>query len=65
MRGDIGDPTGAVCWTADDPDPTDTEYIESATPVPGACWFYLFLGVDDACGGPGSSGSHAVINNCP
>ena len=33
LRGAIPDPAGSVCWTDQDPDPTDTEYVESATPL--------------------------------
>ena len=65
MRGDIENPTGAVCWSHNDPDPTDVEFVEQQTPPPGACWFYAIRGVDEACGGAGSWGTAVIINECP
>jgi hypothetical protein len=56
LHGLLPDPSGAVCWTDQDSDPTDTEYVETAIPQPGHGWFYLVRGVDDLCG-PGPWGS--------
>ena len=55
----------AVCRTDQDFDPTDTEYVESATPPPGEGWIYLVRGVDDACGGPGPWGDGRADGVCP
>jgi hypothetical protein len=65
LRGPLPGPAGAVCQTDQDPDPTDSVYVESATPPAGEGWFYLVIGVDDACGGPGPSGNGRPGGICP
>ena len=37
----LADPGYGDCASTDDPDPTDTVWIESDTPVPGSAYFYL------------------------
>ncbi len=64
LWGDLSDPTSAVCVTDQDPDATDEEYVEPASPAAEICWFYLFRGVDDECGGPGTWGSSPLAGDC-
>jgi hypothetical protein len=68
LRGNTADRSrsGATCWTENDPDPTDTSYIEVETPARGHGWYFLFRGVDEACGGPGGWGSgDDEVSICP
>ncbi len=65
LRGSVANPDGAICWTQNDPDPTDTQYDEPAMPLPGDSWFFLIRGVDDACGGPGPWSGGTIGGDCP
>ncbi|MDH3428051.1 MAG: thrombospondin type 3 repeat-containing protein, partial [Gemmatimonadota bacterium] len=65
VRGTLSDPAVRVCATSQDPDPTDTEYVEVATPPAGEGWFYLVSGVDDQCGGRGPWGDGRADDVCP
>ncbi|MDH3629393.1 MAG: FG-GAP-like repeat-containing protein, partial [Acidobacteriota bacterium] len=65
VRGTLSDPAVRVCATSQDPDPTDTEYVEVATPAAGEGWFYLVSGVDDQCGDRGPWGDGRADDVCP
>ena len=65
LRGTVGDPGSAICSTGQDPDVTDAQFVELATPPVGAGWFYLVVGVDDACGGSGPLGHGREDVICP
>ena len=64
-RASVLDPTDAICWTQNDTDPTDLEYVDTAPPPPGECWFFLIRGVDDDCGGPGPWSNGTISVDCP
>ncbi len=65
LRGSVVNPEGAVCWTHNDSDPTDTQFVEPAMPLPGDSWFFLIRGVDDACGGAGPWSDGPIGGDCP
>ncbi len=65
LRGDLLDPANPTCDTARDAIVTDTEFIENEVPFSGVTWFYLFRGVDIACGGGGEWGGSVGALSCP
>jgi hypothetical protein len=60
----LGVPSPGQCLTGDDPDPTDTEYVDPGIPDPGEGWWYLFRGVRDSCGGA-PWGPSRLTPSCP
>ncbi len=65
LRGDLVNPVAATCVTVRDPIITDTEFVESEVPAAGSSWFYLFRGVDVACGGGAAWGGAVGTPSCP
>ena len=61
-----GDPAGlpasdyGTCRTADDPDPTDTTFVDTARPDPGSGFTYLVRAYNDACALAGSWGASSA-----
>jgi hypothetical protein len=57
LRGSLAGFTAVECRTADDTDPSDTQFVEAGTPSPGGGWWYLMQGTHSACGaGPWGTG---------
>ena len=60
LIGDLlpaSDVAAAPCRTSEDPDPTDTTFVDGSLPDSGTGVYLLVRGVDLACGGAGSYAS--------